>query len=568
MNPAFTVTDPPGTTTATLDTRTFASGSPVTEEGDHLLVIESVDKAGNPRHVDWPFALDRTPPEITISGVTDRLVTRGPVDITWTATDKHLASASATLDGQQFHSGDRVEANGPHTLVVVATDRARHITERTVRFRIDRVAPEIVITAPAEGQGTAMPSVEVVATVTDDVAVASVTTQGVPVAPDADGTCRRTVTNATRPSARRRTVGVRLETQSIWCQPSTAALRPRSRTRAAVRSRRSVVSWSPLAGSRSALPRTPRRVTVTPVGGGRRRSTSTTSSGAMTSRTERYLMSMSTNKRALLAALAFVVALCAGVWWGWRRSGSTPEVVHPTSDPYVVDTGPHPSAMPTVPGKPGVGAAASGESPPAAAGGRDEGPPARSARADEQKAAALVAEGEKLIGQNSEDSVRTSVDELEMGIARVQEGLRLGYPDKAAAQRVLADAYHVLVNNSDATEEMRDAYGRAEMETYKTLVELEPKNPRWLERCAAMTNDPEQNFQAWRSVVARFPALAGTDLRAHHILEKRFAVVLGVDSQKMAAVAVSVQEHQVFTNAGGQLFRTATERETRTVRRS
>jgi hypothetical protein len=47
-------------------------------------------------------------------------------------------------------------------------------------------------------------------------------------------------------------------------------------------------------------------------------------------------------------------------------------------------------------------------------------------------------------------------------------------------------------------------------------------------------------------------ALSGTGLKAHHLLEKRFAAVLGQRVQEMLSVAVTSGEHQVFTNAWRQ----------------
>jgi RHS repeat-associated protein len=44
-------------------------------------------------------------------------------------------------------------------------------------------------------------------------------------------------------------------------------------------------------------------------------------------------------------------------------------------------------------------------------------------------------------------------------------------------------------------------------------------------------------------------ALKGTGLQAHHLLEQRFAGVLGQNARQMASVAVTKAEHQVFTNA-------------------
>jgi hypothetical protein len=43
-------------------------------------------------------------------------------------------------------------------------------------------------------------------------------------------------------------------------------------------------------------------------------------------------------------------------------------------------------------------------------------------------------------------------------------------------------------------------------------------------------------------------ALSGTGLRAHHIIEQRFAERLGLDPNLMQSVALTPEEHQVFTN--------------------
>ncbi len=48
--------------------------------------------------------------------------------------------------------------------------------------------------------------------------------------------------------------------------------------------------------------------------------------------------------------------------------------------------------------------------------------------------------------------------------------------------------------------------------------------------------------------------LIGTGLRAHHLLEQRFASLLGQDARKMLAVAVTPAEHQAFTNAWRQVI--------------
>ncbi len=45
---------------------------------------------------------------------------------------------------------------------------------------------------------------------------------------------------------------------------------------------------------------------------------------------------------------------------------------------------------------------------------------------------------------------------------------------------------------------------------------------------------------------------AHTGLRAHHLIEKRFAERLGLEAGKIPSIALTPEEHQVFTNAWRQ----------------
>ena len=48
--------------------------------------------------------------------------------------------------------------------------------------------------------------------------------------------------------------------------------------------------------------------------------------------------------------------------------------------------------------------------------------------------------------------------------------------------------------------------------------------------------------------------MKGTGLQAHHIIEKRFAEVLGLKSDFMSSVALTREQHQAFTNAWREWF--------------
>lgn len=131
--------------TATLDGTAFTSGSSVTKDGSHTLVV--TDAAGNTTTVH--FTVDGTAP--AVSGVTDGAFYK---DASKTITITDASTVTATLNGPPFTSGGTVSAEGTYTLV--ATDAAGNAT--TVHFTIDRTAPVITVgsytTTPTNGNIT------------------------------------------------------------------------------------------------------------------------------------------------------------------------------------------------------------------------------------------------------------------------------------------------------------------------------------------------------------------------------------------------------------------------------
>lgn len=129
----------------------FSSGSVVTSEGDFTLVVSASDRAGNRASQTVHFTIDKTPPVVTVSGVTDGEVTKSSLAPVFTAQDANLASASATLNGAPFVSGTPVTAEGEYRLVVLAKDKASNATQVNVSFAIDRTPPVISISGVADG---------------------------------------------------------------------------------------------------------------------------------------------------------------------------------------------------------------------------------------------------------------------------------------------------------------------------------------------------------------------------------------------------------------------------------
>ena len=167
--PVVTITDTnldSAATVLTLNDAPFSSGDTVSAEGDYELFVLARDRAGNETTVTVVFTLDFTPPEITIIGVSDGLVTQLDVTPVVTVTELHPASETITLNDVAFTSGTLVTAEDNYVLTVEATDLAGNTASARVSFAIDRTAPVISIAGVTDGLVTQADVTPVVA-VTD-----------------------------------------------------------------------------------------------------------------------------------------------------------------------------------------------------------------------------------------------------------------------------------------------------------------------------------------------------------------------------------------------------------------
>ena len=137
-------TDPSPTVEATLNGDEFTSGTEVSEVGTYELEVTAVDASGNEAEVTVNFEIveadDTTPPEITITGVTEGQVIVSPDTVTpeFSASDDTDPSPTveATLNGDEFTSGTEVSEVGTYELEVTAVDASGNEAEVTVNFEI------------------------------------------------------------------------------------------------------------------------------------------------------------------------------------------------------------------------------------------------------------------------------------------------------------------------------------------------------------------------------------------------------------------------------------------------
>jgi RHS repeat-associated protein len=142
--------------------------------GINKFTLHAVDAAGNASDTAYTVTVRTGAPVVTISDngtpivngtVFSRAIT--PVVTADSADD----TITAKLDGNPFTLGTAIAADGNHTFVATVKDPVDHTTTATITFAIDRSAPTIKITSPAEGATIDADSATITGTAGDAVAV-------------------------------------------------------------------------------------------------------------------------------------------------------------------------------------------------------------------------------------------------------------------------------------------------------------------------------------------------------------------------------------------------------------
>ncbi|HEX8698661.1 MAG TPA: hypothetical protein VF815_07485, partial [Myxococcaceae bacterium] len=183
----------PATVEARLDGQPFTSGTPVSAEGAHELVVVARDGIGREARASVGFAIDTTPPLLTLSGVDEGQRRNTPAVLTYTVEEVHPGTVEATLNGAPMSSGDTVSAEGAHEWVVVATDAAGNRAEARRRFAVDLTPPTLEVLEPTPGSYTQAGTVEVVVAAGDSGPVAGVWLGSAELMLGADGKYRGNV---------------------------------------------------------------------------------------------------------------------------------------------------------------------------------------------------------------------------------------------------------------------------------------------------------------------------------------------------------------------------------------
>jgi len=144
-----------GDVTIKLDGNAYVSKTTVTGERYHQLDVDATDNAGNSAHATIHFAVDKTPPVVSIldrgTAIADGAVLNHDVTPVISVTDLTPVTMTATLDGAPFTAGTVVSAETQHTITAAVTDSAQHTTTRSVTFSIDKRGPSLTLVSHKDG---------------------------------------------------------------------------------------------------------------------------------------------------------------------------------------------------------------------------------------------------------------------------------------------------------------------------------------------------------------------------------------------------------------------------------
>jgi RHS repeat-associated protein len=137
--------------TATIDGAPLESGSTVSAEALHTLVVTATDKAGHSTVETRGFALDKHAPEVALlangAAFETNKVYNTAVQLTVIVHDSTPTTKVFTVDDAAYTVGQPVTAEGTHKVkVVVANAAGKSTTVGPFSFAIDTTAPAILMT--------------------------------------------------------------------------------------------------------------------------------------------------------------------------------------------------------------------------------------------------------------------------------------------------------------------------------------------------------------------------------------------------------------------------------------
>ncbi len=121
----------------------YSSGTLISDENEHTLFTFAIDIFGNQTSATVNFTIDKTPPFITVTGVTDKGAYNYNVTPVIEIEELYLKTNIITLNGEPFTSGTVVSNDGEYQLYVYAEDLAGNFSSVEIDFVIDQTPPDV-----------------------------------------------------------------------------------------------------------------------------------------------------------------------------------------------------------------------------------------------------------------------------------------------------------------------------------------------------------------------------------------------------------------------------------------
>ena len=134
----------------TMDGQNWVTGTPVSAEGNHQLYVKVTDIAGNEAESRINFVVDKTVPQVSVTGLTDGCYYNVPLTPTINTSDQNMATVEITLNGVPYQ-GQTITEDGAYSLDVLAVDKAGNSTEQQYFLTIDQTKPVIEVSGIAPG---------------------------------------------------------------------------------------------------------------------------------------------------------------------------------------------------------------------------------------------------------------------------------------------------------------------------------------------------------------------------------------------------------------------------------
>ncbi len=153
-------------------------------DGPHQVTVIAEDAAGNASGDETvSFDTDTAPPSLEVTGPADGSCNPGGVSFVFTATDSHLVSLVATVDGEPYASGSPIAVDGSHLFQVTAADACGREAGELRSFVIDSTPPEIVVDGVTNGGQVILGAVLEWAALDANLAAATATLDGIEIGP-------------------------------------------------------------------------------------------------------------------------------------------------------------------------------------------------------------------------------------------------------------------------------------------------------------------------------------------------------------------------------------------------